>query len=1144
MALNKYTSEDSRHSKKVFKLDDFEMKMFKEWKKDGNVSKNSDGTYSTQDAGYRNRLKDLDALKEYFYNEYIKGQFDSYKGGGEAGFNDEGTSMALYHEKKGNWIVPKGQIYLWLYDVEGSAEKLQNEEFDWVFYPITSQNMAWQSGYIPPLQKIWTKRFQKQHKGSEHLLGVIKAFLIKKDNGQKELYIDMMSVNPTKKKKGIMSYMIKDLRDSFDLSQDQVTFSKLTPEGEKFVAKKTYADGGGVKSEKYVHKYNPNITIEILDYTNKGVKAIQKNPKSLSKKEKKEGIIVFYSNSELKELFDKKYDDGGDIPNEDKMFHLPLEMVVYVPSTQDVDNVISVDEMDKRVDIVKEYLASKFGGYTSSDKLGGYVDSKGNLVNEEVVQVVSFSTKEAFEQNKDELINKLSEWARLWGQEAIGFEFEGDLMYVPQKFADGGDIKKKINFYYEKYENGGYVGGDIIKFNFKGKEYTRKVESVDENGNALVNLFKTEKAIVNPADISEIKKEFDDKSIIVNKIGLNESNADFLLNLSPTFAVWLADKIVEAYTDIDNGITRKKASQSINDEPRILTQLRDRIRTILDWLQHPTTRKQNLRELSFKDAELKAKEWHEELKVQGGDINFTEPQENTVFKEYPENDNGVKYYWVYIPQNYCDVESNRMGHCGRTSANSLISLRSIRPYTENDTITDSHVTVAFDNNDGYIYQSKGKKNQKPAQKYFPYIFDLIKILTTNEIVEKQKEKNEQKIQNLNADLKDYQIAIQAIEGIYTNKEYDYILSNITSLKSQIIKQKNYISTLTELDVTDELEKLKKLDLELLNEEEKFRKKAEKYIADIDGLRQDFAYRILSSPKTLSSLFRDYLDDSYSIQRKIEEMDVNEFNTFKGFKSEYQSSQDYGWSDMTKEEIKELYEINPELFDTFSSRYVLFDAGLTDEKPNSEFVMYQDVKYINNLLSTDVRDDIFEEYFTSGSSEIYEADFSYYYENAGDYVDDLKPNQYEEVINKIVEITGLDKEVVEENGAKHYLDGYDDDFTKYDFEDISRAMASALTQAEEDDYSNHFYSTLKSSLEELGEVQELNDTGLTLKVDLSKLLNPNQIGSYMESLETESLEDVFWEAQREGEITLPNFYLDDRYTAEPKDWQEYFDIDNY
>lgn len=421
-----------------------EQEDFDFWIEDGNVSKDADGSYSTQDAQWQNSLKDMDALKEYYAKEFLSGtryagggdtddkhliakaieyitgsaiesdtiQFEAnnvafkYKGknvwstlnkkllddtirmhgkslrgrfekGGEAGFDDAGTSMVMYHEKKGNWLVPKGQVYLWLYDVEESAGKLSNEEFDYVFYPHSSQSMAWQSGYIPPLKKIWTKKFQKDNKGSEHLLGVIKAFLL---NDGKELYIDMMSVNPTKKKKGIMSYMIKELRDIFNLEQDQITFSDLTEDGKKFVAKKTYAD-------------------------------------------------------------------GGDVPHEDKMFLLPLEMVVYVPSTQDVDKVISVDAMDKRVDEVKEYLASKFGGYSSADKLGGFVDSKGKLVNEDVVQVTSFSTKEAYDEYKEELIQQLAKWGKEWGQEAIGFEFEGDLMYVPQQFKDGGeadDLKKKI----------------------------------------------------------------------------------------------------------------------------------------------------------------------------------------------------------------------------------------------------------------------------------------------------------------------------------------------------------------------------------------------------------------------------------------------------------------------------------------------------------------------------------------------------------------------------------------------------------------------------------------------------------------------------------------------------------------------------
>jgi hypothetical protein len=123
------------------------------------------------------------------------------------------------------------------------------------------------------------------------------------------------------------------------------------------------------------------------------------------------------------------------------MFHLPLELAVYVPSTQDVDEVISEDELNARVNEVSKYLASTFGGFTKSERVGGFMTSKSELVTEDVIPVVSFATKQDYEANKEKLVEKLSEWARKWGQEAIGFEFEGDLYYVPQKFDKGGDVR-------------------------------------------------------------------------------------------------------------------------------------------------------------------------------------------------------------------------------------------------------------------------------------------------------------------------------------------------------------------------------------------------------------------------------------------------------------------------------------------------------------------------------------------------------------------------------------------------------------------------------------------------------------------------------------------------------------------------------
>ena len=136
------------------------------------------------------------------------------------------------------------------------------------------------------------------------------------------------------------------------------------------------------------------------------------------------------------------YKNGGGvgIPNSDKMFHLPYEIAVYVPSTKDVDKNITTTELRARVKEVEKYLAETFGGFTSAEKVGGYLSSKSSVVTEKVIPVTAFATMQSFKDNKAKLVNKMSVWAKKWGQEAIGFEFEGDLYYVPQKFKTGGKL--------------------------------------------------------------------------------------------------------------------------------------------------------------------------------------------------------------------------------------------------------------------------------------------------------------------------------------------------------------------------------------------------------------------------------------------------------------------------------------------------------------------------------------------------------------------------------------------------------------------------------------------------------------------------------------------------------------------------------
>jgi hypothetical protein len=112
-------------------------------------------------------------------------------------------------------------------------------------------------------------------------------------------------------------------------------------------------------------------------------------------------------------------------------------------------------------------------------------------------------------------------------------------------------------------------------------------------------------------------------------------------------------------------------------------------------------------------------EWHNSLKAS----NRILKESGNIIMTFPDG-----YYWIDLQTNISIDEAVAMGHCGRTSANTILSLRRksdaghIEPF----------VTIAIDYTKGskkksysYIRQIKGKGNTKPVAKYHPYIVDLL-----------------------------------------------------------------------------------------------------------------------------------------------------------------------------------------------------------------------------------------------------------------------------------------------------------------------------------------------------------------------------------------------------------------------------------
>ena len=89
-------------------------------------------------------------------------------------------------------------------------------------------------------------------------------------------------------------------------------------------------------------------------------------------------------------------------------------------------------------------------------------------------------------------------------------------------------------------------------------------------------------------------------------------------------------------------------------------------------------------------------------------------------------------FWYDLKSSYCTIEAERMGHCGQDDRATLYSLRK----KEGNQIIESksYVTVAKDE-DGIVYQIKGRFNNAPEEKFWPYIAKFITEMEVQEVVE-------------------------------------------------------------------------------------------------------------------------------------------------------------------------------------------------------------------------------------------------------------------------------------------------------------------------------------------------------------------------------------------------------------------------
>jgi len=262
-------------------------------------------------------------------------------------------------------------------------------------------------------------------------------------------------------------------------------------------------------------------------------------------------------------------------------------------------------------------------------------------------------------------------------------------------------------------------------------------------------------------------------------------------------------------------------------------------------------------------------------------------------------------------------------------------------------------------------------------------------------------------------------------------------------------------------------------------------------------------------------------------------------SIKGFGSEYDSARDFKISDLGEDSVKKLYNVRPDLFKGRREQRLLVNMGIID-KPiaTTNFILTAKPKYVSNYIDGDyavgkhkdangntIETHLFETILSGDIWEIYDSN-SY----DGDWQGALEYNTNEENTLRITEMVRIKAEEEDIDISDMSLDNAIDEL---DLDEIQNALRSALTDAEGDSYYNMVHKKLKDCLEEYGNVTEMDDSGITIEINLSTYLDElddESIDDYFERC-NDNLECVFDELLSDGTIDKPKFWVDDRWSPD-------------
>jgi hypothetical protein len=261
---------------------------------------------------------------------------------------------------------------------------------------------------------------------------------------------------------------------------------------------------------------------------------------------------------------------------------------------------------------------------------------------------------------------------------------------------------------------------------------------------------------------------------------------------------------------------------------------------------------------------------------------------------------------------------------------------------------------------------------------------------------------------------------------------------------------------------------------------------------------------------------------------------------KGFGSEYDSSSDFKITDLPETEIKKIYDARPELFNTRALKRTLQKMGIGDYvEPEMVFTLEIDPSYVSRYVDGDwdvrrwkdsngnTRTMTFIETLLSGDVWDLVDGYQDEWKSGLEYYTDTENEQ--RILEIIKKLAGDDFDP--EESLENLIEEYDEEY------EIRNSIGSAYSDAANSSYYDYAIKQLKSTLEEYGEVTQINDEGVKININLNDVIKNMEVSEedldeYFENCD-DSPECVFDEILG-AYYDKPNFRLDDRW---------YPDIDN-